>query len=370
MSTDNTRLEFKIIVINPGSTSTKIALFTNKHCEFKETLTHTREELAPFSDIIDQYEFRKNAIMEVLKKKRVKLDQLSAAVGRGGLIHPVESGTYTVNEQMIKDLTKGVLGKHESNLGGLIANELARSLDIPAYIVDPVVVDELHDVARISGVPELPRVSTFHALSQKAVARKAAEELGKPYEELNLVVAHLGGGISVGAHYHGKVIDVDHAIDETSFSPERVGYLPVRDLIEMCYSGSYTQKEILKKIQKEAGLAAYFGTTDCIKIEKRINEGDSHAKLIYEAMVYQVCKEIGAYATVLKGKVDAIVITGAMSRSKMIEDWIRLRVSYIAPILTFPGEFEMEALAEGAYTVLAGITHAKEYKVDNRGDSG
>ncbi|SHH19193.1 butyrate kinase [Tepidibacter thalassicus] len=353
---------FKILTINPGSTSTKIAVFDNEELVFEKTLRHSSEEIGKYEKISDQFEFRKNVIEEAVKENGVKLEELDAVVGRGGLLKPIEGGTYKVTDNMIKDLKTGVLGEHASNLGGIIAKEIADKINVPSFIVDPVVVDELQDVARISGMPEIERKSIFHALNQKATARRAAVEMGKTYEEINVIVAHMGGGISVGAHENGKVIDVANALDgEGPFSPERTGGLPVGDLAKMCFSGKYTLNDIKKKIKGNGGLVGYLGTNDGRDVEKMIKEGNEKAKLIYEAMAYQVAKEIGACATVLKGKVDAIVLTGGIAYSKMFVNWIQERVSFIGEVKVYPGEDEMIALAQGGLRVLRGEEEAKTY---------
>lgn len=354
---------FRLLVINPGSTSTKIAIFDNEKPVFEEVIRHSSEELAPYPTIFSQYQFRKEIILETLNKKDINLTKLSAVVGRGGLLHPIPSGTYEVNDKMIEDLRLGLFGQHASSLGGVLAREIASQLNIPAYIVDPVVVDELEDVARISGMPEIERISIFHALNQKAVARRAARDLGKPYEELNLVVTHTGGGISVGAHKKGRVVDVNNALNgEGPFSPERAGTLPAEGLIKLCYSGRYTLDEMKKKIAGKGGLVAHLKTNDAREVERMIEDGDKHAELIYRAMAYQIAKEIGSCAAVLEGKVDAIVLTGGIAHSKMLTGWIIERVEFIAPVLVYPGEDEMTALAEGGLRVLRGEEKVKVYQ--------
>ncbi|WP_347877413.1 butyrate kinase [Caloranaerobacter azorensis] len=301
-------------------------------------------------------------ILETLNEKGINLTKLSAVVGRGGLLKPIAGGTYKVNERMLEDLKVGVLGEHASNLGGILAHEIASQLNIPAFIVDPVVVDEMEDVARISGMPELERKSIFHALNQKAVARRAAKELGKAYNEVNLIVAHLGGGISVGAHKNGRVIDVNNALDgEGPFSPERTGGLPVGDLVKLCFSGKYTLAEMKKKIKGNGGLVAYLGTNDAREVVKMIENGDKKAELVYKAMAYQVAKEIGSLAAVLEGKVDGIILTGGIAYDKRFTKWIIDRVSFISKVFVYPGEDEMIALAEGGLRVLRGEEEAKVY---------
>lgn len=353
---------YRLLIINPGSTSTKIAIYDNEKPVLEETLRHSTKELAKYEKIYDQYEFRKNIILETLNEKGINLTKLSAVVGRGGLLKPIDGGTYKVNERMLEDLKVGVLGEHASNLGGILAHEIASQLNIPAFIVDPVVVDEMEDVARISGMPELERKSIFHALNQKAVARRAAKELGKAYNEVNLIVAHLGGGVSVGAHKKGRVVDVNNALDgEGPFSPERTGGLPVGDLAKLCFSGKYTLAEMKKKIKGNGGLVAYLGTNDAREVVKMIQNGDKKAELVYKAMAYQVAKEIGSLAAVLEGKVDGIILTGGIAYDKEFTKWIIDRVSFIAKVFVYPGEDEMIALAEGGLRVLRGEEEAKEY---------
>lgn len=353
---------FRLLIINPGSTSTKIAIFDNEKPVMETTLRHTNEELAPYKTVADQFEFRKNVILDTLNQNDINITKLNAVVGRGGLLRPMEGGTYNVNDVMLKDIRTAAMGQHASNLGALIAHEIAGQLNIPSFIVDPVVVDELDEIARISGMPEIERISIFHALNQKAVARRAAKDLGKPYEELNLIVAHLGGGISVGAHRNGRIVDVNNALDgEGPFSPERAGSLPVSGLIKLCYSGKYTIDELKKKLVGNGGLIAYLGTNDGREVEDMIKKGNKEAELVYKAMAYQVSKEIGACATVLEGKVDAILITGGLAYDKALISWIKESVEFIAGIKVYPGEDEMIALAEGGLRVLRGEEEAKEY---------
>ena len=328
---------YRLLIIKPGFHSTKIAIFDNEKTRLEQTLRHSNEELAPYTTIIEQYEFRKNVILDTLNANGINITKLSAVIGRGGLLKPIESGTYRVNSKMLEDLRHRPMGQHASNLGAIIANEIASQLGIPAFIVDPVVVDEMDDIARISGMPEIERLSIFHALNQKAVGRKAAADLGKKYEELNLIIAHLGGGISVGAHKKGRVVDVNNALDgEGPFSPERTGGLPVSGLIKLCFSGKYTLDEIKKKITGNGGLVAYLGTNDGREVVKIIEEGNKEAELIYKAMAYQVAKEIGACA-VLEGKVDAICLTGGLTYDKHLTGWIRERVEFISDVKIYPG---------------------------------
>ncbi|MBN2259644.1 MAG: butyrate kinase [Clostridiales bacterium] len=352
----------RILAINPGSTSTKIAIFDDGKEVFETTLRHQSEEINKYEKIFDQYDFRKKVILDTLIEQGINLTKLSAVVGRGGLLKPIEGGTYKVTPKMIEDLKMGLLGEHASNLGGILAFEIASKLNIPSFIVDPVVVDELQDVARISGMPELPRISIFHALNQKAVARRASEELGKKYEDCNFVVAHMGGGISVGAHRNGRVVDVNNALDgDGPFSPERSGGVPIGGLAKMCFSGEYSLDDIKRKIKGQGGLVAYLDTNDAREVENRIKDGDQNAELIYKAMAYQISKEIGAYAAVLKGQVDAIILTGGIAYDKLFVSWIKENISFIADVIVYPGEDEMSALANGGLRVLNGEEEAKIY---------
>lgn len=354
---------FRLLIINPGSTSTKIAIFDNEKLVLEQTLRHSNEELSSYTRIIDQLEFRKNIILDTLNANGINITKLSAVVGRGGLLKPMEGGTYIVNDKMLEDLKGTVMGEHASNLGGILANEIASQLGIPAYIVDPVVVDEMDEIARVSGMPEIKRICIWHALNQKAVARRAAVDLDKKYEELNLIVAHLGGGISVGVHKKGRIVDVNNALNgEGPFSPERTGSLPVIGLMKLCYSGKYTIDEINKKIAGKGGLVAYLGTNDGREVVKMIESGDKNAEMVYKAMAYQVAKEIGACAAVLEGKVDAVCLTGGLAYDKLLVGWIKESVEFIGDVRIYPGEDEMIALAEGGLRVLRKEETAKEYK--------
>lgn len=355
----------KILSINPGSTSTKIAVYDDLTPLFVQNLKHTADELAPFASIIDQYDFRKQIIIEFLKNNGVELSSLDAVVGRGGLLKPIPGGVYRVNELMIKDLKKGIQGEHASNIGGILAYEIAKEAGCPncAFIVDPVVVDEMEEIARFSGHPLLPRKSIFHALNQKAVARRFARENGKKYEDITVIVAHLGGGITVGLHKNGKVIDVNNGLDgEGPFSPERSGTLPVGDLVRLCFSGKYELHEVKKMITGKGGFVAYLGTNDAYEVEVRaMQENDEYARKVFFALAYQVAKEIGSLAPVVAGKLDAILITGGMARSKPITDFLIERVKFIAPVYIYPGEDEMQALTEGVYYAMKGELEIKEY---------
>ncbi len=353
-----------ILAINPGSTSTKIAVFGNKKEVFLKTIRHSAEQLQNFKKITDQYGFRKQIIMEELEGASIEVKNIKVIVGRGGLVKPIPSGVYRVNKRLMEDLKIGFLGQHASNLGGLIAQDLAESIPgASAYIADPVVVDELNDIARISGHPEFERVSIFHALNQKAIARQHAKSVSVSYEDMNLVVAHLGGGISVGAHCKGRVIDVNQALDgEGPFSPERSGTLPAGALVAMCFSGKYSEEEIRDKITGKGGLVAYLGTNDAYEVEKRARAGDQKAKLIQDAMAYQVAKEIGAMSTVLKGEVDAILLTGGIAYGKPFVEAVSERVRHLGPVYVYPGEDEMRALAMNGLMVFNGDIEAMEYE--------
>lgn len=352
----------KILAINPGSTSTKIAFYENNKAVFTKSLSHSAEEIGKFNKISDQYEFRKKIILKTIKEYGINLTEISAIVGRGGNMKPVEGGTYKINDVMLEDLRIGVMGQHASNLGGIIAYTIARELGISAYVVDPVVVDEFEDYAKISGIPEISRKSKDHPLNQKAVARIAAKELGGKYSDYNFVIAHLGGGISVGTHKKGKMIDVNNALDgDGSFSPERSGGVPVGSLVDICFSGKYTKEEIKKKITGGGGLVAYLGTNDGREIQRRIKAGDKYAKLIYETMAYQISKEIGAASTILKGQVDAVILTGGVAYDSDFVSWITERVGFIAPVKVYPGENEMDALVQGVLRVYSGDEELKTY---------
>lgn len=354
---------FRILVINPGSTSTKIAVYVDNHVVFQETVSHDSAELARLGGVRGQYQLRLDAILEALKRHGESVNGFDAVAGRGGLLKPVESGVYEVNDEMVRDLIGTGSVPHASNLGAPLAREIAARVGVRAFIADPIVVDELWDVARLSGLPEIPRRTIFHALNHKAVARQAARDMGMRYEDLNLVVAHLGGGITVGAHLKGRVVDVSNGLDgEGPFTPERAGALPTLGVVDLCFSGKYSEDEVMKKLVGGGGLVAYLGTSDAAEVERRIDAGDERAGFVYEAMAYQVAKEIGAYATVLSGDVDAIILTGGLAHSRRLVDWIRDRVSFIAPVMVYPGENEMQALAEACLRVLRGEEEAKAYR--------
>ncbi|HAQ66041.1 MAG TPA: butyrate kinase [Bacteroidales bacterium] len=348
--------EKRILAINPGSTSTKIAVYEGTKNVFLKTLRHSTDELKPFSNIAGQFQFRKEIIMSELKNAGIEVDTIGIIVGRGGLVKPIPSGVYEVNDSLVNDLIHPVLGEHASNLGGLIALDIAKTISgARAFIADPVVVDELQDVARISGQPEMPRLSIFHALNQKAIARTHARSLNRKYEDLNLIVAHLGGGISVGVHKQGKVVDVNNALDgEGPFSPERSGTLPAGLLAKICFSGKVTLDEVKKMITGQGGLVAHLQTNSAYDVEMSARNGDEKAKLIQDAMAYQIGKEIGSLAAVLKGHVDGILLTGGIAHNSDLVNYIKEMVSFIAPVTVYPGEDEMEALAMNGLMVMRG----------------
>lgn len=355
-------MSVKSLIINPGSTSTKIGVFEDETLLFEETLRHSTEEIAQYASIVDQKDFRKQIILDLLKEKDFDIRSLQVIVGRGGMLKPIPGGTYAVSDDLLHDLKIGKQGQHASNLGGILAREIGDEIGVPSYIVDPVVVDELMPIARYSGVPELPRTSVFHALNQKAVAKRYAKEKGVSYESLNLIVVHMGGGVSVGAHEKGRVIDVFNALDgDGAFSPERAGAVPSGALIRMCFSGEYTEKEVYKKIVGGGGFNAYLGTNDMRDVAQMIDEGDTHADEVREAFILQVCKNIGSMSCVLKGKVDAIIVTGGIAYNKAVVDKMEERAGFIAPFTVYPGEDELLALAQGALRVLNGEEKAMEY---------
>lgn len=352
----------KSLIINPGSTSTKIGVFEDEILLFEETLRHSTEEISRYATIVEQKDFRKNIILDLMKEKNFDIKTLNVIVGRGGMLKPIPGGTYAVTDDLLADLKIGIQGQHASNLGGILAREIADSIGVPSYIVDPVVVDELMPISRYSGVPELPRTSVFHALNQKAVARRYAKETGKDYTSLNLIVVHMGGGVSVGAHEKGKVIDVFNALDgDGAFSPERAGAVPSGALIKMCFSGKYSEKEVYKKLVGNGGFNAYLGTNDMRDVEKMVQDGDKKAEEIRDAFILQVAKDIGSMACVLNGNIDQIIMTGGIAYDKVVTDGLKKRVGFLAPVTVYPGEDELLALAQGAIRVLNGEEKAMKY---------
>ena len=355
-----TKMSFKILAINPGSTSTKIALYENEKEVFCKTLDHAVEEIEKYSSVQEQFEMRKEVVLSFLEEKGFRIAELSAVVGRGGMVPAVKSGAYKVNETMVHRLKNNPVVEHASNLGALIAYEIANTVGVSAYIYDSVRVDELSDIARISGMKDIPRSSTSHALNSRAMAMKVAKQYGKKYSELNFIVAHLGGGISLSVHEQGRMVDII-ADDEGPFSPERSGRVPCKNLIDLCYLGKYDKGTMHKKLRGNGGLKDYLNTIDVREVLKMVEEGDEYAKLILEAMTYQIAKGIGELATVVEGKVDAIIITGGIAYSNIITSWIKERVEFIAKVEIMPGENEMESLALGTLRVLKGEEKAKEY---------
>ena len=359
----------KILVINPGSTSTKMAVYDRENPILVHCIAHTAEELARFDAITEQQDFRKQLVLDELKHSNIALD-FDAVIGRGGLVKPISGGVYEINQRMLEDTLHGcVMHNHACNLGCLIAYEIATMVNsrhgnkCRAFIADPGVVDELSPLARISGSPLMPRICIWHALNHRAIARRYAQSIGKQYEDLNLIICHLGGGISVAAHDHGRAIDANNALDgEGPFSPERAGSLPAADLIRLCFSGKYSERQLLKRIAGQAGLTAHLGTNNMQEILERINKGDRHAKLIVDAMLYHTAKAIASESAVLCGHVDAVLLTGGMAHSDYITSELRRRIGFLAPVHIFPGENEMEALALNALDVLQGKREAHVYK--------
>jgi len=372
--------DFVILVVNPGSTSDEIALFKGEKQVFHKVVRYSPQELEPFEGkkVTSQYEFRKELVLKTLNENKVPLKEIDAVIGRGGLVKPIPSGTYVVNQALLNDLTEGVLGDHPSNLGGIIAHSISRQFEKPAFIADPVVVDELDTIARYSGMPENPRISIFHALNQKRVARKAAEELGKRYENCNFIVMHGGGGLTIGAHLKGKVVDVNNGLDgDGPFTPQRSGGVPAGGLAKMCFSGKYSHNEIKLKIKGRGGMVAYTGTSDMVLLEKfmegkELTEAEKKQLLpnltpekvreVMEAMAYQISKEICSLAAVLNGKVDAIILTGGLGYSKdYLIPWIKNRCEWLAPIKIYPGGDEMRALKDAAHRALTNQETARTY---------
>lgn len=356
---DNKR--FRILVINPGSTSTKISVFEDEVETFSRTINHSKLELEPFARVWDQYEFRKKLIKECLEDAKMKSETLTAVVGRGGLFRPVVSGTYRVNEMMIEDGRNAYGGEHPANLGAVLAFGIGWDYHIPSFIVDPPSVDELEPISRYTGLPEFPKRSLFHALNIRATARLAASDLKKRLDQVNLIVAHLGGGVTVAAMRKGKVIDVNNGLDSGPFTPERAGSLPMFEFAEWCFSGRATLAEVKKRLVGRGGLVAYLNTNNCKEVERMIEQGNEEAKRVYEAMIYQIACEIGSRAVTLKGKVDAIVLTGGLANSEYVIERLKEWTSFIAKVMVYPGQDEMKALALGALRVLRGEEEAKTY---------
>jgi len=355
-------MAYKMLIINLGSTSTKIAVYIDLEEQFKVSINHLQQDLDAFQDIWEQKSFRKEKILNTLKENGYSLEAFNCIVCRGGNVKPIPGGTYLVNAEMIQDIRSEKYGVHPTGVGNIIAYELGSAYDIPVVTADPPVTDELCNLARYSGVKEIPRISSGHALNQKRTARKIAKDIGKSYADLNFVVAHLGGGISVGAHQKGRMIDFNNALDgDGPFSPERAGTIPAGDLIKMCYSGVFTEKEMVKKVKGNGGLMSYLGTNNGLEVEERIENGDTYALEVFEAMAYQVSKEIAGAAAVLKGEVDAIVLTGSLAYSERLTNWIKERTRFIAAIYLCPGENEMISLAENALRYLRGEEEVQNY---------
>lgn len=354
----------RILAINPGSTSTKFAVYFDDKCVLNKTIRHSMDELMSYKNVVDQFDFRKGFIIDALVEEGIDVDSIKTVIGRGGLTYPLESGVYSVNQQMIKHAQQGILGQHASNLGPLLADYIAQQIPgAQAFIADPVVTDEMDGVARVAGHPNFERISIFHALNQKATARVHAQKVNKQYEAMNLIVAHLGGGISVGAHKKGRVVDVNNAFDgEGPFSPERAGTLPVGQLIAACYSGKYSEDQIRRMVVGEGGYVGYLGTNSAKEVQELAQSGNEKAKYIQEALFYQVSKIIGEMAVVLEGKVDAILLTGGLAYNEELEKYIKTKAGFIAPVFTYPGEDELEALAMNALRVARGEVEVKEYR--------
>lgn len=350
----------KVLVINPGATSTKVAVFEEERELLKKSIVHTAQELEGFDRVIDQAEFRQRAVLEAVAEGGFRLEDFDAVCGRGGLYRPIPSGTYAVSDRVMQDVEQAPYGEHPSNLGAYLARRIGNLVGIPAFFVDPVCVDEMTEVAHVSGFAEFRRLSQFHALNQKSVGRKAARQLGKSYEEARLIVCHLGGGVSVAAHDHGRVVDVFNVKDEGAMGMDRGGGLPVNQLIDYCYAGR-SREEVKRTLGRRSGMLSYVGTTDFREICARVVSGDERFTAAYRALVYQLAKDIGAMAAVLHFEVDAIVYTGGMAYEQFFCDDITAYVGRLAPVLRFPGEEEMRALAEGALRVLHGEAQAERY---------
>jgi len=355
------REEHRLLVINVGSTSTKVAWFKGNDLIVLETIRYGSEDLAGYSSINEQLPLREKDLLEFLKRNGIGLEEVDMIVSRGGLGRPSPAGAYEIDEAMCRDLLEGKFGKHPSALGPAMALDFSRRYGMPAVVIDPPSTDEFQPLARFSGLPEIDRKSVLHALNQKASARRLAVELGKNYEEMNLIVAHLGGGITVGAHRKGRVVDCTHGLGEGPFTPERAGSLPTTDLLDMAFSGKLDKKQILSRLVGQGGLFAYLGTNDVEKVEEMIRAGDERAELVYEAMAYQVAKEIGAISVVLKGEIDGIILTGGLAKSEMMTGLIREWIRFIAPVFVYPGEDEIAALAEGGLRVLRKEEELKTY---------
>jgi len=354
-------MAFQVLVINPGSTSTKIAWFLDEEKNWQETVFHDPEEIGAFPSVVAQFEYRLHIIERIVAEKGYDFDALSAVVGRGGIVEPIPGGTYIVDELMIEHLRRGKPWEHASNLGGIIAKAIADPRGIPAYIVDPVAVDEMDDISRITGLPELPKTSLAHTLNIKATVRFAAKDLGKAWDELDVVVAHLGGGITICAHSKGRMIDLNNANEFGPFSPERAGGVPAGDLVRFCFSGEHTLQDVRRRLVGKGGLIGYLGTSDMREVKKRIEAHDEYAGMVYRSMALQIAKDIASYAVTMNGKIDAILITGGVAHDSDFIKLVQERVQWIAPVLIYPGEDEMRALNQGALRVLRGEEKPRIY---------
>jgi len=351
-----------ILAINVGSTSTKVAFYRDSERLVQESIAYSAADLARYASLKEQLPLRAEGLRKFIEKNAIDMGKVDLVISRGGLGRPGPAGAYTIDEAMCDDLMQGKYGKHPSALGPSMALALARQYRMPAVVIDPPSTDEFQPLARVSGLPEIERKSAFHALNQKAAARKAAGQLKKRYEEINLVVAHLGGGITIGAHLRGQVIDCTHGLNEGPFSPERAGALPTQDLLDLAQSGRVSPKDLARKLVGQGGLAAYLGTTNAVEVEAAVKKGDAKAELIYRAMAYQIAKDIGAMAAVLWGDIDGVVLTGGLAHSEMLTGWVRQQTEFIAPVFIFPGEDEMEAMAEGSLRILRGEETPREYQ--------
>jgi butyrate kinase len=351
-----------ILAINVGSTSTKVAFYRDSERLVQESITYSAADLSRYEGLGEQLPLREEGLRKFIEKNAIDMSKVDLVISRGGLGKPGPAGAYTIDQAMCDDLMRGRYGKHPSALGPSMALGLARKQHMPAVVIDPPSTDEFQPLARVSGLPEIERKSAFHALNQKAAARKAAGKLNKRYEDVNLVVAHLGGGITIGAHCKGLVIDCTHGLSEGPFTPERAGALPTQDLLDLAQSGLLSPKDLARKLVGQGGLAAYLGTTNAVEVEGSIRKGGGKAELIFQAMAYQIAKDIGAMATVLAGKVDGVVLTGGLAHSEMLTGWVRQQTKFIAPVFIFPGEDEMEAMAEGALRILRGEETPREYQ--------
>ena len=357
--------DFRVLTMNFGSTSTKVAAYEGDNCICIKVFQHDPKDMANFNTMEENAAFRKPFILHYLEEQNLALKDFDAIVGRGGLVRPLQGGTYAVNETMLEDLRSCAYGKHVCNLGGILAAELAEGLGIPAYVVDPPVIDEMTKISKLSGHPDYPRRPLFHALNQKAIAKRFAAEIDIPYESLRLIVCHMGGGITVGAHRNGKIIDVNNGLEgEGAYTAERPGTLPVLDVLRIAFSGKYgsTYEELRRHFSFDCGLQGYTGTNNGLEITQRIKNGDSKAELAFRGMAYQVAKEIGAMSTVLQGKVDAILLTGGFAHSKLLMHWIEENVHFLAPVYIYPGEDEMLSMAQGAIRVLEGEEEVQVYQ--------